>query len=111
MDSLTAEIAELKRNVTLKTKRSERKVCCLSSVIGRLNDLFPDWFYMYTIHHASAHFYFVQQLMSQAKSKAAKLYHALVLEISLGLLSILWYRWTLQSGRQFIVNSLLFTGL
>ena len=35
MDSLTAEIAELKRNVpTLKGKlSSERKVCCLSSII------------------------------------------------------------------------------
>ena len=30
MDSLSAEIAELKRSVTLKGKHSERKVCCLS---------------------------------------------------------------------------------
>ena len=38
-------------------------------------------------------------------------FDAFVLEISLGLPSILQYRWTFQSDRQFIVGSLTFTGL
>ena len=51
--------------------------------------------------------------MSSARAKAAALlsFDVLVLEISQGSPSILWYRWTFQGEGQFVVGILPFSGV
>ena len=54
-----------------------------------------------------------KHVISNATSEAAAplSFDVLFLEISQESLSILWYRWTFQGEKQFIVGSLLFTGV